>query len=378
MRYVKVWAPVLAATLSCCGGLAASASAEGGPLWTYCASGCAKGGSGSEVSSLTAASEALLLLSKELNAQELDVSASAYDVSCSGLEGNGYLSGGAPGTDRETITYSGCSLPNKTQCDVSTAGGALGTITTNALETELVYLTEAAAKGLSSAETGTRFKPASGTTLVTLELHPLTAGACPVSGSAALKGELVLENDEQQVFELSHSVLAPATAIKKYYSGMTGSENKVKALELAGVSTKYLGNTSEQVTELGGPGVAWWDCSSKGCIDQPAISVSPEDVDFEDLIVRDGQRGSVNFIFENKGPGEWFPGEGEVLDYKLPEGGEGAFLYGVTGTPCLWRRVPLFGKCATPVELVPEVVGFYLLEFNYAFSPAVTVSGEGA
>jgi hypothetical protein len=366
----------LMAALGCCMAAAAPAFAEGGPLWTYCASGCAEGGSGSEVSSLTSAGEALLLLSKELNAQEVSVSVSEYDLSCSVLEGHGYLLGGAPGAGRETITYSGCSLPHKTQCEVSAGGGALGTITTDALEAELVYLTEAAAKGLSETETGTRFKPTSGTTLTTLELHPLAAGACPVTGSAVVKGEVVLENDQLQTIGLSHAVLAPVTAIKKYYSGMTGVANTVKKLELAGLAATYVGDAAEEAAELGGPGVVWWECASKDCIDVPEVLAAPELAEAGELRIND-ESVDQTFIFTNDGPGAWLPGGGDVVRLVQPPDSEDAFEFTVPAFPCANRIIPQGNQCALGLQLTPRELGEYSLSFEYALAPEVTLRARG-
>ncbi len=274
MKYMKMLVVSLIAALCCCASVvASSASAEGGPLWGY----CKLGGTGSkgfnadcvsesgglfEPALLEKPSETLLLLAKGLNTQELIAVTPEYDINCTALEGHGWLLGGTPGTGQGKIVYSGCSLPNKPHCDVSTGGGALGTITTNQLEAELVYLTAADAKALNPDESGTLFRPVGGTgNFVTIELHLLTATEkCPVNGSAAVKGQVLTKNDEPLARVLLHTILAKNPAIEEYFEGKSGTKKAVKQLEIAGIFATYVGQDSLDVTELGGPSVAWWIC----------------------------------------------------------------------------------------------------------------------
>jgi hypothetical protein len=272
MKYLKMLVISLIAALGCCAGVvASSASAEGGPLWGYCkkvvggvlSADCTSSTqSGFSPALLTSPSETLLLLAKGLGGQLLlAAGASANDIFCASLEAHGWLLGGHPGTGQGVITYSGCQLPNVSGCDVSTGGGALGTITTNQLEAELVYLTKGDAEALNPDESGTLFKPVGNTgSFVVIELHQLAGGACPIAGTAAVKGNVLTKNDEPLLRTLLHTILAKNPALKEYYEGMSGTEKKIKKLEIGGLEATYFGIVSEDVTELNGPSVAWWIC----------------------------------------------------------------------------------------------------------------------
>ncbi len=273
MKYVKTVVVTLIAALACCASVvAASASAEGGPLWGYCKLGGTVKGFNADCVSETGGlfepallgkpSETLLVLAKGLNTQELIAVTPEYDINCTTIEGHGWLLGGVPGTGQGKAVFSGCSLPNKPHCDVSTGGGPLGTITTNQLEAEIVYLTKADAEALNPDESGTLFKPLGGTgNFLTIELHLLTATEkCPVNGSAAVKGQVLTKNDEPLAKVLLHTILAANPAIEKYFEGKTGTAKTVKQLEIAGIATTYAGHISFDANELNGPSVASWIC----------------------------------------------------------------------------------------------------------------------
>jgi hypothetical protein len=275
MKYMKILVISLIAALGCCASVvASSASAEGGPLWGFCKLGglhpvfteadCV-GTSGTatfELALLNSRSETLLLLAKGLNTQELVAATASFSINCNTLEGHGWLLGGIPGSGQGTIIYSGCSLPNSAKCDVSTGGSAtLGVITTNQLEAELVYLSKTDAEALNPDASGTLFKPLGNTgNFVTIELHPLTSGACPVNGSAAVKGNVLTKNDEPLAKVLLHTILAEKPSITAYFLGKSGTEEPIKKLEIAGIAASYLGKVSLDVTELNGPSVAAWIC----------------------------------------------------------------------------------------------------------------------
>ncbi len=276
MKYVKMLVISVVAALCCCASVvAASASAEGGPLWGYCKLGhsgpltadCTTGTETGFEEALLQAGETLLLSAEGLSGQgwtgqELVALTPEYTIDCTNLEGHGWLLGGTPGLGQGKIVYSGCSLPNKPKCDVSTGGGPLGTITTNQLEAELVYLTEADAKALNPDESGTLFRPVGGAgNFVTIELHLLTATEkCPVNGSAAVKGQVLTYNDQPLAKVLLHTILAKKPALETYFEGKSGTKKTVKQLEIAGIFATYLGNDSLDVAELHGPSVAWWIC----------------------------------------------------------------------------------------------------------------------
>jgi hypothetical protein len=266
MKDVKMLTVCLIAVLGCLAGVAASASATA-LQWGFCKLGnhgpysadCTSSTESGFEEALLQSGETLLLLARGVGAQKLEAITPEFSISCSTLQGHGWLLGGAPGLGQGVIIYSGCSLPGKPKCDVSTGGGALGAITTNQLEAELVYLSKAAAEGSNPEESGALFRPVGSTTFVTIELHPLETGGCPINGNAAVKGQVLTKNDQAAAKVLLHTLLALEPAIEKYFEA-SGSEKKVKQLQIAGINATYVGVQSLDVTELNGPAVAWWVC----------------------------------------------------------------------------------------------------------------------
>jgi hypothetical protein len=272
MRYLKMTALSIVAILGCCAALATTAFAEGGPLYGFCAGAsggtlnahCESGGSGFKEFLLRSPAETLSVLGLGLNTQKLKVPVlPTAEIACTSLHTapGAYLVGGDPGKDVEELLYSGCTLPSSPKCDPTTAGEPLGAIRTNALESELVYLTEAGAIALNPDESGTLFRPKGGVPFVEIELQELEAKACPVKGKASVKGEVILKNDEPLKRELLHTLLAPETPIKSYYLGHTGTKDTIKKLEIAGSPAEYVGEVSVDVSLLGsGTLLAWWLC----------------------------------------------------------------------------------------------------------------------
>jgi hypothetical protein len=125
--------------------------------------------------------------------------------------------------------YGGCSLPTKPKCDVSTGGGALGTITTNSVEGELVYLTKADAEALNPEESGTLLRPVGNAgNFVTIGITPVRTSGCPVDGSETIKGNVLTRNDEPIAKVLLQMALAETPTIEKYFEGMTGTSKVIK------------------------------------------------------------------------------------------------------------------------------------------------------
>ena len=182
------------------------------------------------------------------------------------MHAHGYLEGGDPGKDSEKIVYSECSLPNSAGCDPFSQGQMTtsGIIETKALISELVYLTEKAAKNLEAAITGTVFKPASGN-FVELLLNALTGHTCPVSGLLPVKGEVIGENLFATLRLLLGTLTFPKTAIGSYWldtgSG-TATKDTITKLTLDGTNATYLGEVSIKVSLLGqfGQWLAFWVC----------------------------------------------------------------------------------------------------------------------
>jgi hypothetical protein len=276
MKYLKMVVLGMVTAIACSIG-ASAAFAEGGPLFAYCAqvsSGrytdnhCLTVGSGTGEAYLLGgpgAATSLRVLASALNLQLLRApSDPASLIACTnlGLNSGAYLSGGMPGKDSETITYSGCVTPKDPNCEVNSSGKPNGEISTEPLESELVYLTQTGAEELNPDKSGTLFKPANSTEkFVEIELKHPTGDECPISGTIPIKGLAILENDEPLVPQLLKTLLAPATAIKHYFAGMTGKEETIKKLELDTFESVYSGKVSLDVTLLGQSNtLAWWIC----------------------------------------------------------------------------------------------------------------------
>jgi hypothetical protein len=241
--------------LGCCLGVAASASAEGGPLFGYLEGG---------VAYLLQPGWSLSVLASAVNTQVLR--SNGVEITCSALKllPGAYLAGGSPGKDLEQILYSGCSVSGSPNCDVLSQGEPLGAIQTEPLESELVFLSETAAIELDPDESGTLFKPQNTTEkFVTIQTLALSSGACPaaIAVEPTVKGLVILENDEPLIHKELHLLLAPQTLITSYFLGHTGEEKAVKTLKAFGATAKYLGKVSVDVTLLGGStNLSWWLC----------------------------------------------------------------------------------------------------------------------
>ncbi len=274
MRVVKMLVVSGVAALIGCFALVGSASAALGPLWGYChklSGGTLDAHCGTTANEgykelLLQSGESLLVLALQVGAQTLTTGTAAETISCKLVHAHGYLEGGDPGKDSEKLVYSECSLPNSAGCDPFSEGqtSTSGIIETKALISELVYLTEEAAKNLEAAITGTLFKPASGN-FVELLLNALTGHTCPVSGGPLpVKGEVIGEN----LFATSRLLLGTLTFPKKALAGYwldTGSGTAKKdavKLELDGLQATYLGEVSIKVSLLGqfGQWLAFWVC----------------------------------------------------------------------------------------------------------------------
>jgi hypothetical protein len=281
MRNVKMVGLCLVAAFACCAAAAASADAETGPLFGLCGevsagagqytdAHCEDAGTGSWETKLLQDGEALTVLASAIGDQKLETAADGAEstIECSGLSlaPGAYFEGGDPGTDHETLVYSGCSMPKNTHptCDVNSVGQAKGSgiVETKPLESELVYLTKSARESLAAAETGTLFKPASGSIFVEMELTALGAGAkCPFAGKLKITGAIVFENVDASARQLL-GLLKAESGIKKYYiDSMSAPEEKKVKLEFGGVGWTVTGEVSLEAQSLGsGTPVAFWVC----------------------------------------------------------------------------------------------------------------------
>jgi hypothetical protein len=274
MRLLKMLVLSGVAALLMCLAMAGSALATLGPLWGYCDTvtggllnaHCESGGGQTGYEALLLQSgQSLLVLGLSLNEQLLKSTTAADSILCGALHGHGYLNGGDPGTDVETLVYTGCTVPGAPHCDVLSEGAASGTIATTLLESKLVYLTEAGAKTLNAAETGTLFRPKSGTTFTELLLTALS-GSCPITTPpvAKVEGEVITENEKATERALLHTLIAPTTAKTEYWLDTSPSPTKdtITRINLGGVNATYLGKVSVDVSLLGhfGEWLAYWVC----------------------------------------------------------------------------------------------------------------------
>ena len=255
MKYVKAMVLSVVVALGCCLGVAASASAEGGPLYGYLLNG---------VALLLQPGKTLTVLAHAVTTQLLG-NASAI-VECTGFKllSGAYLLGGSPGKDFEQILYSGCTVNAHSSCDVLSLGQPFGSIQTEPLESELVFLSKTGAEELNPDNSGTLFRPAPpAARFAQLTTNELTASGCPafLRDPTNVTGEVILQNDEPLVHSVSHILLAPKTAIGAYFLGHTGTEHIIRRLEEFGTTAKYLGTALVDVTLLGsGTNLSFWIC----------------------------------------------------------------------------------------------------------------------
>ncbi len=261
MKYVKATVLSVVVALGCCLGVAASASAEGGPLYGFLEGG---------VAYLLQPGKTLTVLAHAVTNQLLGNSAASIECTALKLLPGAYLLGGSPGKDFEQILYSGCTVNGFPKCDPLSLGEPLGSIQTEPLESELVFLTEKGAIELNPDESGTLFRPAPPATrfavITAQELPESTSHNCPATlalgAHTNVTGEVILKNDEPLVHSESHILLAPAAAIKSYFLGHTGKEDTIAQLNAFGAAAKYIGTTLVDVTLLGTnqPSLSFWIC----------------------------------------------------------------------------------------------------------------------
>jgi hypothetical protein len=282
MRYIRMMGVAVVAALVCYAGGTATAFAEGGPLIGFCHLTAVRntgnfedehclergvpGVEPFEEYLLRYPSETLTVLASAINTQILASPALGVTVECTKLKllPGAYLLGGSPATDLEQILYSGCTVNGHPNCDVYSTGQPLGSIQTEPLESELVYVEKQAAVELNPDISGTLFRPQPPLTeFVAIQKQELTSGACPgglAAGGTDVTGSVILLNDEPLAHLLLHVLLAFKTPIPAYYLGHTGVEHTV-GLKVGGDVAKYLGEVSVDVTLLNSTlNLAWWLC----------------------------------------------------------------------------------------------------------------------
>jgi len=147
--------------------------------------------------------------------EKLDLSHGAV-VACKelGVGKGSEVIGGQPGKTELTLEYGGCEVEGHPKCAIDGREGGKAGITTNALDAELVYLSEKAAETHNAEDTGTLFKPATGEVLVTVDLE----GECgELKGEYPLAGQVVAENVEGTKRARHHLIRAPEKPIGTYW-----------------------------------------------------------------------------------------------------------------------------------------------------------------
>ena len=222
MRYIKAMMLGLVVALGCCLGAATGASAEGGPLFGFLESG---------LENLLRAGQTLSASASASTTQLLGNANAIVECTALQLLSGAYLLGGSPGKDFEQILYSGCTVNGHSSCDVLSLGQPFGSIQTEPLESELVFLTKKGAEELNPDSSGTLYRPASSTTkFAQLVGDELSASACPASlrVPSNVTGEVILENNEPLEHLLARLQSAPKTLVTGYFLGHTGTEHEIK------------------------------------------------------------------------------------------------------------------------------------------------------
>jgi hypothetical protein len=217
--------------------LAAFASASAfaaNPAWEVEEGGVAK---------LLAAGESREITAEANGNQELAATGVTLVCSSVTLAAGATITGGEPGTDKETLVYGGCKVKEKA-CEARTKGGAVAEqIQTSALKSTLAFETKAAAEA-SKAPTVTLFEPSEGTTFVEVELK---GTECPFIENATIKGTVAVKNLGAESERLiTHEIEAPATALTKVFKNPGAVETKVK-LTAFGLAAKYVGKSKIKV-----------------------------------------------------------------------------------------------------------------------------------
>ena len=200
MRWIRLLGPTLLAVMASSAIVASVAQATSAPYWAINGTRLAEG-------------KTHFIQAKATTTLEFDIAAAGIIMKCTALKlKEGVLLGSSesnPGTDDEVVVFTGCSVTgNGSSCAVEG-----GTITTNALKSELV-------EAPNGKQLLTEFFPAKGAALVTIKF----TGICTVT-STAVTGQLAAEGlgVNEEVLELGQApkqgafgyIKFPATPIRK-------------------------------------------------------------------------------------------------------------------------------------------------------------------
>jgi hypothetical protein len=246
----------------------ASASAAENALWTTCEESkegkgvhwedslCTKESATGKfaIQELTEAKQTRLMKIKAKGAQKLDIGGGSGDlITCSKLKSNeaADIIGGAPGKAEGILEYEGCTVEEHAECKVNE-----GKVTTNPLTSELVYVSEEAAKGKKPEGAALLSKPTSGGPFYK-EL--VLKGACPKAGKFEPKGEALYDFSEGGQHRVEHALTSSSETIYWINEGGVAVAHKVVPLTAGTESvTLILPLVIIVVGVLAIAGVAWY------------------------------------------------------------------------------------------------------------------------
>ena len=322
----------------------ASASASASPIWEVCEKGgteefethrCAQKGAGGDWSwKYLELSKAYNVVSKG-GTQELvlDTAGAKPVIACEHVSDQGNIKGGAPGTDEVTeLKYTECKI-NLPSCPVvKTAGEPSGTVAVpSGVKSELFE---------ESGVIKDRFSPASGTTLVTLEIGKKENGSKEAEG-----------------------ICSPLPAVN----------NKVEGTAVATVDGKNLNFTGEGTLTM--DGVA---SELKGLDEQelengaafravkgpPLVTFIKGNLAFGGVKVLVPKKES--FVFENKTENVTY----EQAYIETVKGTE-AFTIVSGKDTCSKKGIIAPGTCTIEVEFLPTAEEEFEVRLNYPYESAV-------
>jgi hypothetical protein len=191
---------------------------------------CTVSGGTKEFSKTLLGGESETIEAKAEGAQVL--TASSVELECSGVSvaAGAKIEGGSPGTDTETLIYTGCIRKGHSTCEARTKSGpTAGQIETLPLKSELVYRT----KALTS--TDTLFVPVTPSKFVEVELKGTECGSIT---SGTVEGSVAVENEAG--LHVEGILTAPATPIKKVFDEH-GTEKTVGLKAFGFLTASYVG-----------------------------------------------------------------------------------------------------------------------------------------
>ena len=249
MRSVKVIGLSIVAVLALSAVMAASAfGATKNPMFQVEGTPIA---AGEEVGITASAGGNQVLKATGLTIECTNLSASATSVLLSG------------GLNKEALIYGGCFVPGKA-CEVSSFSingtqSAIGKIETWGLNSKLEWLTKAGAEAEDLKQTGTLFEPAEENVKKEKLFAELEVTSCGLAnGKHKASGEVLVENEPggTNANQASHSLVAPATALKTYWRNETGTatEHAVSLFKVTPFGTAtYSGTNNVKL----GSGLNW-------------------------------------------------------------------------------------------------------------------------